>query len=243
MIIHSDLHTHTVYSHGKGSVQDNVLSAGKKGLKGIAITDHGPANLFGVGVRLDVFPRIKEDIIQAKKLWTGGTILFGVEANVLNRQGLLDVPPECLGEFDILLAGLHLLTKPLSFRKIDRFIRSKLGIRLKESADQLVYYTDALIAAVYSYPIDIITHPGYRLPVDTKALARACAERGTALEINTAHDHITEEYLRIAQKQGAKFVISSDAHHPDRVGDFDQGIKLALSAGLTAQDILNAYCD
>ena len=30
-----DYHTHTVFSHGKGSIEDNVLSARKLGLKEI----------------------------------------------------------------------------------------------------------------------------------------------------------------------------------------------------------------
>ena len=40
-----DFHTHTTYSHGKGSIEDNVKEAIKKGLKAIAITDHGPGHL------------------------------------------------------------------------------------------------------------------------------------------------------------------------------------------------------
>ena len=37
----ADYHTHTVYSHGTGSVLENALIAKEKGLKEIAITDHG----------------------------------------------------------------------------------------------------------------------------------------------------------------------------------------------------------
>ena len=40
-----DHHTHTVYSHGKGSIEDNVKVALSKGLKSVAITDHGPGHL------------------------------------------------------------------------------------------------------------------------------------------------------------------------------------------------------
>ena len=41
MKITLDLHTHTTYSHGKGSILDNAISAKQKGVEGIAITDHG----------------------------------------------------------------------------------------------------------------------------------------------------------------------------------------------------------
>ena len=41
MIITADYHTHTVFSHGKGDVIDNVKSAKEKGLNAIGITDHG----------------------------------------------------------------------------------------------------------------------------------------------------------------------------------------------------------
>ena len=40
MNIISDLHTHTFYSHGTGSVRENVIAAIKHGLKRVAITEH-----------------------------------------------------------------------------------------------------------------------------------------------------------------------------------------------------------
>ena len=44
-----DYHTHTTFSHGKGSIEDNVKAAVAAGLSGIAITDHGPGHLtYGV---------------------------------------------------------------------------------------------------------------------------------------------------------------------------------------------------
>ena len=36
-----DLHTHTTYSHGKGSIEDNVREAFNQGLEFVAISDHG----------------------------------------------------------------------------------------------------------------------------------------------------------------------------------------------------------
>jgi putative hydrolase len=39
---------------------------------------------------------------------------------------------------------------------------------------------------------------------------------------------------------GVQFIISTDAHKPEDVGNFEKGIKLAESAGLNSDNILNA---
>ena len=58
-----DYHTHTTYSHGTGSIADNVRAAHEKGLREIAITDHGAGNIaHGMGyaklgkMRAEFFP-------------------------------------------------------------------------------------------------------------------------------------------------------------------------------------------
>lgn len=242
-IIHTDFHTHTVYSHGKGTVEANVRAARRKGLKGIGISDHGPANLFGVGVaRLTTFERIRADVRLAALKYPDIRVYFGVEANVVSTEGHLDIPPAMQNEFDYILAGLHPMVRPLSLVQMGGLLWQNLRGRWDDASRKRarVRNTDALIQAVYRNRIHVVTHPGYRLPIDTRELARACADTGTALEINTGHDHITVEYIRIAAHEGARFVIGSDAHSPDRVGDFTRGLALAREAGLTPEHIVNA---
>ena len=41
MKILADYHTHTIYSHGKGTIEDNVKVAISKGIETIGISDHG----------------------------------------------------------------------------------------------------------------------------------------------------------------------------------------------------------
>lgn len=49
MILTADYHTHTPYSHGKGTVEENAARAKELGLKQIGITDHGFSHLaFGL---------------------------------------------------------------------------------------------------------------------------------------------------------------------------------------------------
>ncbi|EYE88602.1 hypothetical protein Q428_07010 [Fervidicella metallireducens AeB] len=51
---------------------------------------------------------------------------------------------------------------------------------------------------------------------------------------------MTAEYVKIAMVEDVNFVIDSDAHTPDRVGDFKEGIKTAEKAGLPVDRIINA---
>lgn len=242
MYVHSDYHTHTRHSHGQGTVAQNAAAAAARGLRCVAISDHGPANLFGVGVAdLHAFSLIRKEIEKVREVRPHIEVLLGVEANVVSTEGHLDIPSEMQGGFDVVLAGLHPWVRPLSLFQWGRL--SYLNAHGRGSRRALVANTDALVAAVYCNRIDVITHPGYRMPVDTRELARACVVRGTALEINTGHDHISIEYIRLAADEGAEFVIGSDAHSPERVGDFARGVELALRAGLTVDQIRNASAE
>ena len=88
--------------------------------------------------------------------------------------------------------------------------------------------------------ISILTHPGDKGPFDIRAIAEVCVETDTLMEINTWHGHMTEEEIRIAAEvEGVQFIISSDAHTPDRVGDFKDGVERAIRAGLDLNRIVN----
>ncbi len=243
MQLFADFHTHTRHSHGTGTVLDNVRAARAAGLQMVGITDHGPANLFHVGVQgLHVFAQIKAEARRAESLVPAVKVLVGVEANVIGTDGRLDIPPELQEKLDIVQAGLHVLVRPHSWIDAAGLAGKNLLARWRPRFRRpaLVANTDALVAAVYRNRIDIVTHPGYRLPIDTRELAKACAARGTALEINTSHPHTTVAYIRLAAAAGAWLVVGSDAHEPARVGDLAAGIRLLEEAGIPAAQVLNA---
>ncbi len=72
-----DLHTHTTFSHGKGSIEDNVKVAIEKGLKAIAITDHGPGHLT-YGIKREAIPIMRKQIDLLSKKYTEIKIYLGV---------------------------------------------------------------------------------------------------------------------------------------------------------------------
>ena len=79
-----DLHTHTTYSHGTGSILDNVKAAHEAGLQCIGITDHGPGHM-NYGIKLSDVEKMRADIAQAKELYPDMEIKLEDGNLVVNR--------------------------------------------------------------------------------------------------------------------------------------------------------------
>lgn len=238
----ADFHTHTRYSHGKGSVFDNVEVALKRGLNTIGIADHGPANWWNVGIRsLADFDRLIYDVTRAREHYPEIRILAGAEANVISYDGDLDLPLDVQQRLDQILVGFHTMIIPKTWNDGLRFIGLSLAARLgsKRFQQAMEEHTKALVAAVRRYKVAIVTHPGLKVAVDSAALGAACAERGTLLEINARHGIASVGFVRQAVKTQVNFVLSSDAHHPNDVGDLAKAAEAAVRAGLSPERILN----
>ncbi len=239
----ADYHTHTVHSHGTGTVEENVTAAQRRGLAKVAITDHGPANLFGLGVKApEVLLSVGKEIRQVEEERPGIQVLAGVEANVVSGEGDLDVSDDLLRDLDVVLVGLHPL---VHYRSTTDTLRLGL-LNLAGRVSQRLYRrsretnTRALEEAVTRHEVDIVTHPGLHLSIDTARLAATCASVGTALEISAGHPYVTTDFVRVAREAGAVFAIGSDAHRPEDVGNLGPGLAVAEAAGLPPALVLNA---
>ncbi|MCT4606472.1 MAG: PHP domain-containing protein [Marinisporobacter sp.] len=241
MKIFADYHTHTIYSHGKGTIKENVDMAINKGLREIAISDHGFGHLL-FGVKKKNLSKMREEIDKINQLTKKIKVKLGMEANIISRDGKLDIGQDTINQLDMVLAGYHFGALPNNLIDCFQMHGNNFLARYFPTIDKKarVINTDAVVAAIYNNPIDILTHPGAKANIDTREVAKAAAARGTALEINSSHGHLTVEYIKIAMKEGAKFVISSDAHRPVDVGNVTKGIKRAQEAGLSVDRIINA---
>jgi len=244
MKIIADYHTHTKYSHGIGSIEDNVISAREKGLLKIAITEHGPACPYGI--KLPDYFEMRQTVSRLQEKYRGSIeIILGLEANIIDEQGRLDIPGDIISDCDILLAGFHF---DIIYQDYLQALRAKLNRRQKIKAvlDPGLYEeitarnTQAMIKALAAYPIDIFTHPGDNYPVDIVKIAQVAQNRNTALEINNAHKILNAAQIKVAMSNSTvSFVISSDAHRPCDVGKFTWSVKLLEETGLDVRRVRN----
>jgi Histidinol phosphatase and related hydrolases of the PHP family len=233
-----DYHTHTPYSHGKGTVEENVREAVSKGLREIAISDHGPGHLT-YGVKRSDFPKMRAEINEVQKKYPQIKIWMSVEANtVCGTVNGLDITPEETGMFDFILAGYHFGVRN-GYCMANWTWKHGIGNSAGRTQALMVRNTDMIVNAVMNNDIKILTHPGDKGSFDIAEIAKACAVKGTWMEISTHHPHLTVDEIKTAMKENVKFVISSDAHNPERVGDYAGGLERAEAAGLDLSRIVN----
>lgn len=218
----ADLHVHTVASgHAYSTVLEIARVASDKGLAMIALTDHGPA--------MPGAPHsyhFSNQVAMPDTIY-GVRVLKGIEANVVDRQGTLDLDEPRLAKLDIVLAGLHTLCAPYG--------------SVEEN-------TAMMIQAIQNPWVDVIVHPGNpEYPVDEAAVVRAAAEHGVALEINNSSltvsrhgswphcDHIAG----LAKTHGCKILVGSDSHFALTVGDFGAAAELLLRNDIPPEQVLN----
>ncbi len=221
MILTADYHTHTPYSHGKNTVEENAAQAKALGLKAIGIADHGFSHItYGLS-RKRVAAYRKECKTAASKL--GIDVLVGIESNILGVDGKADLTEKDYENFDIYLCGNHIV---IWYDKFSDFCGYGVGnllankFRKTPTDKQVERNTKAYIATIKNNPIDILTHLNFRCPANALEVAKCAADYGTYIELNSKKVHLTDEELNdIAAKTSARFVVDSDAHSSSRVGD------------------------
>lgn len=206
MNICADIHTHTIVSgHAYSTLDENVRYAAEKNIKLLATTEHGPA-LHGAPQKI-YFSNLK---IIPKKLHDV-ELMMGIEANILDFDGTLDLDEKLLSKMDIVIASLH---------------TPCINSGTKEEN------TRALLKAMENPLVDVIGHPGDpNFLIDIKEVFYHSLQTNTLLEINNASlypdgsrqgsEKFMIEILELAKKEQSPIILGSDAHFYTKVGDFD----------------------
>jgi DNA polymerase (family 10) len=108
--------------------------------------------------------------------------------------------------------------------------------------------TDRLLRALECPHIRVLGHPTGRLllqrdgyPFDFDRVAAEALRRGVWLEINASPERLDLHgaLIRTAKAKGARFTISTDAHHPKHLGSMRYGVMTARRGWLSPADVMN----
>ncbi len=218
--IFADYHTHTEYSHGKGTPAAVVEAALNRGLKAVAISEHAAGHMI-YGVRGRELDRLHGEIARLRIEHAGRIdVLRGAELNVTGF-GTCDCP-ENRDEYDVIIIGYHKGIAP-----VNRFAAHIWGESMFKVMGDPRRNAESLLVAAESCRANIISHPNLYIRVDIPYLAECARQLGIALEINSSHVSLTADEIKLIARKGCKLVIGSDAHTPERVGDFEKAACMA----------------
>lgn len=237
--ITADYHSHTTYSHGKGSIADNAKAASQKGLEYLAITDHAVRHPF-IGVSPKKFDLMRGDMQKVQENYPSVHLLLGIEANILGQEGDIDVKEEDAEKLDIVLAGYHLTSLPYKARDLFTITWNALTrYALKSTKGQIARNTKMFVSAIKRNKIDVLTHPGFRLDIDYKEVGKVCGDYGTYVELSSRHRTPDKDSIEDLLATECMFLLNSDAHKSEDVGNCEFAKSLAEEFNIPKERICN----
>lgn len=216
-----DTHTHTVASgHAYSTIEENFKVGSEKGLEVIAITDHGPkmpgaCHEFYFG-NMTTIPRYIFGILA----------LRGIELNIINFDGEIDLSENKLNKLDLAIASFHeVCIKP-------------------GNIDQ---NTNALLKVMENEYVDILGHLGNpAFPIHNEIVVKAAKQKNKIIEINSGSfisrkgsEENCRKIIELCIKYETMMTISSDAHFSTQIGDFKKSIEIINSISVPQNLILN----
>ncbi|MWV60152.1 PHP domain-containing protein [Rathayibacter sp. VKM Ac-2754] len=226
--LRGDLHCHSEWSDGATPVAAMVDAARTLGHEYLALTDHSPRLRVAHGLSAE---RLEEQLEHLATLDTGPLrLLSGIEVDVLD-DGSLDQSDELLDRLDVVVASAHSTLRMPSREMTARLVAAASDPR----TDVLGHVTGRLVSG----------ERGTRPPstFDAAAVFRACADHGTAVEINARpeREDPPDELIALAIEAGCLFAIDSDAHAPGQLGLLDYGAERAERLGVPEERIVTTW--
>ncbi|MBU5307227.1 phosphatase [Clostridioides mangenotii] len=219
-----DLHCHTVDSgHAYSTVKENIEIASKKGIKFLGVSDHAP-NMPGSG-----HPFYFQNMYVIPRDVNGVKILRGIEANIIDFDGGIDVSDEISLKMDYMIASFHM---PCI------------------TPGNIEQNTNSILKVMEHEKVKIIGHPDdSQYPIDYEKIVINAKEKNILLEVNNSSLN-PNSYRRCAKENGAKMlklckeygvriILGSDAHICYSVGDFSNALELLKEVDFPDELVIN----
>ncbi len=217
-----DTHTHTYASgHAYSTLIENAQAAKECGLAMFCTTDHSEsmpgAPHYWFFSNQKILPRFIHDV----------AVLRGVEANIVNTAGDIDLPESVDRRLDWMIASFH---EPV-FTPSD----SKT-------------HTQALLNVIKSGRVDALGHLGNpNFDFDFEAVLTCAAEHNVAIEVNNTslrgNSRVgsverCEAIVQLGHQLGVFFTTGSDAHYRDDIGNLALASELLAKVGVDEAKVI-----
>lgn len=222
--IKGDLHVHTNWSEGTGTIEEMVQAAKKKGYEYVGIADHSKSERIANGMDERRIQQQIEAVKEIRKKMKGIQILHSSEVSIL-PDGSLDYPDDILKRLDYVIVSVH--------------------SRFKSSKSEM---TNRILKALENKYVKILGHPTGRLinermpyEVDMDQVMEICREKDIAMEINSfpLRLDLNDVYARKAKENGIKLCINTDAHAVDHLNYIEYGVAVARRGWCKKDDVIN----
>lgn len=227
-LLRGDCHLHSDWSDGGSPIEEMGRTAAALGHEWAVLTDHSPRLTVARGLSPE---RLREQLAVVARLnagWAPFRLLTGIECDIL-EDGSLDQEPELLERLDLVVVSVH----------------SKLRM-------DACSMTRRMVRAVRDPHADVLGHCTGRLVTgrgrpesefDADEVFAACAESGTAVEINSRPERLDppRRLLRRAVEAGVLFSVDTDAHAPGQLDWQILGCARAEECGVPADRVVTTW--
>lgn len=218
-----DTHTHTILSgHAFSTITENAQAAADLGMYGLCLCEHGPRLENGAPYFIPHSQRMVPDFVK------GIRVFKGIEANLVDFEGSLDVPPDMLKLCEFVVASCH------------DFSVTDFQPGTKEQ------HTQMYLKVLENPYVDILGHPDNpKVPFDYDVVIEKAKAEGKLMELNNnriasgLYGSGMKEYALLLKKHNQRACISTDAHFWTMVGNVSPMLKLLDSIDFPEDLIVN----
>ena len=222
----ADLHTHTIAStHAYATVTEMVFEASRLGLFALAITDHARSMPGAPG------PFYFESLGMLPQYMEGIRLLRGIEANICDYDGNIDVEPTLQNYLDWVVASMHTIT-----------------IKGEATVEKC---TNAYLKLAENPNVNVIAHSGSEyFKYDYDLVIPKLAQSGKLVEINDSAFRYSKDCMgncvtiaKLCKKYGARICVNTDAHFTNTLGKGYKTLEMLREIDFPESLVVNASVD
>jgi DNA polymerase (family 10) len=222
--IRGDLHVHTNFSDGKGTIESMAEAAIELGHEYLVFCDHSQSLRVANGLSPERLEQKLQAVREADEKYDEIKLYCGSEVDIL-RDGTLDYEDDMLATLDFVVASVH----------------TSFGLDEEDMTERIVRAIDNPYVRTIGHPTGRILNRREPYEVDVSRLIREAAATNTALELNAYVDRLdlSVPYVREAVGAGVRITIDTDAHDERALGYMKYGVSQARRAWVEKGSVIN----